>query len=236
MYTALTLLQIEILPELRPNPTLYEDWMLLVFLLVLLNIAYVRIAYQRRMQRLFDSLIRVQILRQVMREELVFSHRASILLFLNFCLLAGLTLYLAFKWLSLPMPLDPGWTSFLIFALGIAVLYYGKLILSRFLRWVLQDSGLIREYLFEVFLINKVAGIFVLPLAVGIAFLNISNIAWLFLAAVILGIALFGYRILQGLILSSAHTVSRVYIILYLCTLEILPLYLLIEAVKRGAI
>lgn len=236
MPTLLFLLQIEILPELRPNPTLYEEWMLLVFLLVLLNIAYVRIAYQRRMQRLFDSILRVQILRQVMREELVFSHRASILLFLNFCLLAGLTTYLAFRWASFPLPFDQGWMNFMVFALGIALLYYGKLMLSRILRWVLQDSGLIREYLFEVFLINKVAGIFILPLVVGMAFLNLSQVGWLFIASCVLGLALFGYRIMQGLILSSAHAVSRVYIILYLCTLEILPLYLLVEAVKRGVI
>lgn len=230
------LLQIEIAPELRPSPNLFEDWMLAVFFVTLLGIAYVRIVYQRRLQRLFNSLVRLQILRQVMREELVFSHRASVLLFFNFVLLAALIIYLALKYYGATLPAGEGLKSYGIVAGAVAAVYFGKLVLNRFIRRLLSDAGLIREYLFEVFLVNKVAGLFAIPLALGMAFLNIEDVAPLFLAALFFAMAMLLYRIIQGLLMSASYPVSPVYIILYLCTLEILPFVVLIKALERGII
>jgi hypothetical protein len=227
------MLQVLIEPALRPSPNLYEDWMLLVFLLALLNVAYVRMAYQRRLHRLFSSLLRLQILRQVMREELVFSHRASVLLFLNFVLLAALIVYLAFKYFSLELPFGPGPRSYLVFVVTLAAVYYGKLLLNRGLRWLLRDSGLIREYLFEVFLINKAAGLLALPLGLAIAILNIGSVGSLFWAALLIVAILLLFRVIKGLLMSQAYPVSRVYIILYLCSLEIVPFLVLIKALQR---
>ena len=230
------LLQIDIVPEPRPSPNLFEDWMLAVFFTTLLSIAYVRIVYQRRLQRLFSSLLRIQILRQVMREELVFSHRASVLLFFNFVLLSALVIYLALKCYGGYLPSGEGLQSYGVLAGAVAAIYFGKLLLNRFIRRILADGGLIREYLFEVFLVNKVAGLFALPLALGMAFLNIGNVAPLFVAALVFGLVMLAYRLFQGLLMSSSCPVSRVYIILYLCTLELLPFFVLVKALNRGLI
>lgn len=230
------ILQIDIAPELRPSPNLFEDWMLAVFFVTLLSIAYVRIAYQRRLQRLFSSLLRIQILRQVMREELVFSHRASVFLFFNFVLLAALIIYMALKFYGATLPAGEGLQSYGILAGAVAGVYFGKLLLNRFIRRLLSDAGLIREYLFEVFLVNKVAGLFAIPLALAMAFLNIGNVAPLFIAALFLGLAMLVYRMFQGLLMSATYPVSPVYIILYLCTLELLPFFVLVKALERGLI
>lgn len=234
MMDSLQLLQVVIAPELRLQPNLYEDWMLLVFLIAIFNIAYVRITYQRRLQRLFSSLLRLQILRQIMREELVFSHRASILLFLNFVMLSSLILYLAFKYYGWPMPFEGGVLNYLICSGGIAGLYYGKLAANKFLRWLLRDQGLMREYLFEVFLVNKVAGIVALPIALALVFFNVADFERLLWLVVALAFLFLAYRLLQGLRMTVGQSVSWVYIILYLCTLEITPFLILIKVFQRG--
>jgi len=205
--------------------------MLPVLLLILAIIAYVRVAYGRRLSRLFNSLWRIQILRQVMREELVFSHRASILLHFNFVLVAALAIYTWMKVSDRSIFNLEGFALYASLSGIVAGVYILKLIVSAFLRAVFKDPGLIREYLFEVFLINKAAGILLLPLSLALIILNISKAQTLILIIAILALLFVVFRFIQGLRLSLDYKVSGVYIILYLCTLEILPLLVLVRAV-----
>jgi len=205
--------------------------MLPVLILILAIVAYVRGAYGRRLSRLFNSLWRIQILRQVMREELVFSHRASILLHFNFVLVASFTIYSWMKLSGKSIFQLEGFSLYISLAGIIASVYIVKLLVTLVLRTVFKDPGLIREYLFEVFLINKAAGILLLPLALGLIILNISNSSELILIIAISACFFVVFRFVQGLRLSLDYKVSGVYIILYLCTLEILPLLVLARAV-----
>jgi len=225
-------LQVQTLePIPRESPNLYESWMLPVLLLILAIIAYVRVAYGRRLSRLFNSLWRIQILRQVMREELVFSHRASVLLHFNFVLVAALAVYAWLKVTDRSIFNLEGFALYVSLAGIVAAVYILKLIITAVLRAAFKDPGLIREYLFEVFLINKAAGILLLPFALALIILNISKAHTLILIIAISALLFIVFRFVQGLRLSLDYKVSGVYIILYLCTLEILPFLVLAKAV-----
>lgn len=212
-----------LVPELRQVPNLYEYWMLIAFFAMLTIIAYARVAYTRRLFRLFSSLLRIQILRQVMREELVFSHRVSVLLFVNFALVIGMILFGAAKFYGWRIWGLEGWELYIVMVALVAATYLLKLILGSLLRKILHDPGLIKEYLFEVFLVNKAIGVVFLPFAIAISFINVGSINLLFIIVGILFVLFMLFRIFQGLAMSLNYPVSRVYIILYLCTLEILP-------------
>lgn len=213
----------EMMPVLRHSPNLYEPWMLIPFLLMLTLIGYMRKSYARRLHRLFSSLLRLQILRQVMREELVFSHRISVLLFLNFAMATSMILYGAVKYYGWNIFDLSGWELYLTILGVIISAYLLKLVIGFFLRKLYRDPGLIREYLFEVILIDKALGIILLPFAVAISFMNIGSLNILFGIVVFIVSLFLLFRVVQGLIMSISYPVSRVYIILYLCTLEILP-------------
>ncbi len=216
-------------PILRTTPNLYEAWMLWVFFLAVGLFLYVRVAYARRLPRLISSAVRLQILRQTMREELVFSHRASILLFLQFLVAAALLVYLALKY--------TGYTSSELYGIALylrilgilAVLYLARLLSGFFLRKLYTDKGLLREYLFGSFLLTKLLGILLLPLSIIVTFANIGDVEALLWITAALTAGLVIYRIIQGGIMSLNYTVSGVYIILYLCTLEILPFIALLK-------
>ena len=212
-----------LVPELRQVPNLYEYWMLIAFFAMLTIIAYARVAYTRRLFRLFSSLIRIQILRQVMREELVFSHRVSVLLFVNFTLVIGMILFAAAKFYGWAVWGLEGWELYIVMVVLVAGAYLLKLIFGSLLRKILHDPGLIKEYLFEVFLVNKAIGVVFLPFAIAISFINVGSLNLLFVIVGILFVLFILFRIFQGLAMSLSYPVSRVYIILYLCTLEILP-------------
>ena len=211
------------IPELRNSPNLYEYWMLFAFIVILAILAYVRVAYTRRIYRLFSSLVRIQILRQVMREELVFSHRVSVLLFLNFTLVGGLIVFNAAKFYNWNIGNFEGWQRYLIIVGIIAGAYLFKLLAASFMRRIFNDPGLLKEYLFEVFLVNKATGVLFLPFAIAVSFINVGQINLLFSIVGVFFVLFLLFRLIQGLRMSLSYPVSRVYIILYLCTLEILP-------------
>lgn len=225
VFLVIKILQVgNMVPELRTVPNLYEYWMLIPYMLMLVNLAYMRMAYGRRLERLFSGMIRLQILRQIMREELVFSHRVSVLLFLNFAMVLGMILFGAIKYYHWEFLALAGWELYLALVGIIAGIYLFKLIFNTFLRKILRDKGLIKEYLFNVFLINKAIGVVLMPFAIAISFINLTHLHFLFIAIGVLYLLFIFFRVFQGIAMSLSYAVSRIYIILYLCTLEILPL------------
>jgi len=219
-------------PILRENPTLFEPWMIFVFIVSLGFLAYIRKVYSKRFGLLLKTALRLQILRQVMREELLFSHRASLVLFTHFILMSAILLYGANNYYGVISNSRQGFVGFLVIALALLVLYLLKFSLIGFLKWLYQDEGLLREYRFEVFSVCKILGLVFLPLAVLSMTLNQWSLSWVFPLAGIIFVAAFVFRVIQGLALSFSYSVSPIYIILYLCTLEILPFILLISVFR----
>jgi len=216
-------------PILRPDPDVFEAWMVWVFLLIIGLIAYVRVVYSKRIPLLWRTVFRLQILRQVMREELLFSHRASLILFTNFVLSAGLLLYAAgvyYGWIDRG---GQGFMAFLILSFSVLLVYLLKFLLMRILGWLYNDTGLLREYRFEIFSVNKAMGLVLLPLALVAVTSNIGKLPTLIMIAIGFWAISFLFRLVQGLAMSFSYSVSRIYIILYLCTLEILPFVLLVS-------
>lgn len=214
-------------PILRPDPDVFEPWMVWVFLAIFGFLAYVRVVYSKRFRLLWRTVLRLQILRQVMREELLFSHGASLILFANFVLSAGMLIYAAGVFYGRIDESNQGFIAFLILSLLVLGIYLLKFLLMRILGWLYNDSGLLREYRFEIFSVNKALGLIMLPLALVVVTANTGKLPTLLWLALIFWIVFFLFRIVQGLIMSFSYSVSRVYIILYLCTLEILPFVLL---------
>jgi hypothetical protein len=205
-----------------------------VFLISLGALAYIRMVYSKRFGLLFKTAARLQILRQVMREELLFSHRASLVLFAHFVVMASLIVYAAFNFYGVVDEESIGISLYLIVFFGLLLLYLLKFLFMGVLRWVYQDKGLLREYRFEVFSVSKILGIIYLPLALISVSVNVGKLEWVFpLAALLFGFS-FVFRAVQGLAMSFSYNVSRIYIILYLCTLEILPFVLFLSLFNKS--
>jgi hypothetical protein len=163
----------------------------------------------------------------------VFSHRASALLFLNFCLVSSLISFAAFKFYDWEVAGLSGLSLYGVIFLAITGAYMFKLVIAALLRKIFADPGLLKEYLYVVFLVNKAAGIILMPLALGLIYLNVGTLQNIFLAVAIILVILALYRTVQGAVLSVGYRVPKVYIILYLCTLEIMPLLVIIEVMSR---
>ncbi|MCH2214706.1 MAG: DUF4271 domain-containing protein [Flavobacteriales bacterium] len=203
--------------------------MTIVFLISLAALAYIRLVYPRRFGLLAKTAFRLQILRQVMREELLFSHRSSLVLFAHFIVMTSIIIYAAVNYFGVISTSQTGIAVFLIILMSVLMVYLLKFLLMGFLKWVYADRGLIREYRFEVFSISKILGLFYLPISILVVTQNVERLNWIFLFAAFLFLISVIWRTIQGLIMSFSYTVSPIYIILYLCTFEISPFVLFIS-------
>jgi hypothetical protein len=117
---------------------------------------------------------------------------------------------------------------FFITAFIILSIYVIKLTVIKFAGFLFETQKEIREYTVSVFLFCNTVGLFMLPLVICLAFFKQVNPLIFIYSGFGLIILLFLTRLVRGLIIGlNSPRVSKFYLFLYLCTLEIVPLVIL---------
>jgi Domain of unknown function (DUF4271) len=210
-------------PILRPDATLAEDWMLLVFLFSLVTLAYTRANYPLRLARLWNSIWNVRILRQAIREE-PNTPRANLLLNISFFLLVSLVLYLVLKRYQI-FPLNTGGLlMYLLLLACIGAAYAIKVVGIRLVQYLGDNDFGLTEYEYNVFLINRGLGLVLLPAAALLAYWPKNSLSVLVIIVMVVYVFMIVYRMGRGLVNASQQGIALFYIFFYICTLEILPI------------
>ena len=185
----------------------------------------------RRLVLLFQGFVRASSVSQMYREESALTSRVSVFLLLNFLLMAAL-----FTWQTLgilysgyPEPSVVFW-----FAVAILVAYVVKIVGVRVLGFIFEMREAAQEYVYNIVLFNKTIGLILFPVTLCLAYARQLPPFWL----VVVGLSFWGLVLLYRFVrLSwiglSVRGVSFLYIILYLCTLEILPFIVIIKVLSR---
>ena len=218
-------------PTLKPSPVLGEMWMVFVFLLIFSLLAVLRWNYAKNFKELFQAVINLRLLREILREEIILTSRASqvviVLAFLSIGLFAKLSFnYIDFKLLGLQLS---GFLEFIWIVTFLVGVYCVKMLFLFFIRKLFVADNQLIEYEFNVSLMLKLAGMAVLPISLLLAYFSHTS-QWFLIGlglAVLLGSML--WRWIRGLVQAVSNRVSILYIILYLCTLEILPVAVLLK-------
>ena len=95
--------------------------------------------------------------------------------------------------------------------------------------YIFAEISFVQEYLFNVHMYNRVLGIFLFPVVVAFAFIQTDVINHRLILYAGLGVILtfFILRIIRGIQISIKSNISILYMFLYFCTFEILPIVLL---------
>lgn len=121
-----------------------------------------------------------------------------------------------------------------VLILGMLTIYAGKYVVIRFSGWAFRMEDLAGDYLFNVFLVNKIIGIVLLPFVVIIAF---TDAEWLKPMGVVSAAVLIGLLITRYLRSWSAFQAffkgSRFHFFTYLCASEILPMAVLVKCLLQ---
>lgn len=216
---------------LRPAINLSEDWMIVIFLFGLVSLAYTRKLYPTRLVRLWKSTWNVRALRQAIREE-PNTPRASLLFNIFFYLIFSLVLFLIIKFLEIRPLGYSGIVLYLILLACVVGAYLVKTVGIKLVQLVADGDFGLAEYEYNVFLINRMIGLFLFPLSLFLAYAPTAIIRPFVYAASAVFITMALYRIIRGLLNAISQSISPFYILFYICTLEILPLAVCIKALN----
>jgi hypothetical protein len=226
------LLRIMLDPVIRPNVNLSEDWMILVFLFALITVAYTRRFHPLRINRLWNSTWNVRILRQAIREE-PNTPRANLLFNISFYLLTSLVLYLAVKHYAIKPLGFSGIGLYLLILLGVVLAYAIKTGGIRLVQVMGDGDFGLTEYEYNLFLINRVIGLFLFPITLFLAYSPLQMAEPFVFTALLLFLAMITYRMIRGLFNAASSGVPVFYIFFYICTLEILPIVVCAKALSQ---
>ncbi len=212
------------------NPLALNQWMLWVFVAILLMIALARFFFPVRFRLMFRAVSGLRYFLQIDKDGTFFSETPTYLLTAS---------YLAVFSLLVNQTLDFTGQAEALASYSSQVLYAGilaffsffyafKYLALKHLAWVFSTPKATALYLKNIFLLNQFMGICILPLVFYNAFnpgLSGLSAAWVMVVTIAV------YKLLRGAILGyRASGFSIYYLILYLCAVELAPLVLIGKA------
>lgn len=207
------------------------DWILVILVLTLGLLAYLRKTNSKRLRQLVNAFASNRFVRQMLREEQAFTNRASVLLTINYWVVGALFISQIFHYspfideLAELSWLPRGPVFFFIALGGLASFYLVKVALIYLAGWLFNIPNATEEYLFNFQLFATVQGLVLLPVAISVAYLNWAGPSLMIAVGAFLSLGFLLVRLFKGLYLGISSTnFSWFYIIVYICSLEILPL------------
>ncbi len=209
------------------HPLESPDWMLGVFLAALVVIAWIRIFYNKYLARAFAGLFVYQQGNKLYRENNLLYQRFSLGMNFLFYITGGLFLYFVNDYFSFDLPWLKGFTGFLILFTALPVLFFLRSLVCGLVGAISLTRDFFNEYVHTIFLINKVLGLVLLPVVIGLPYLPEILTPYLIYGGLgLLGLS-YLLRIYKGLQIIILKGFSIFWMILYLCALEILPIVLI---------
>ena len=118
---------------------------------------------------------------------------------------------------------------------GTAIIYLAKYLTVRFSGWAFRVEGITEHYLFNVFLINKVLGITLLPFIIFLAFADHQWSNQIMIISFVVAAVLFFIRYLRSWqVFGSFFQYSKFHFFMYLCASELLPIAVLMKLLVKG--
>jgi hypothetical protein len=188
-------------------------------------LAYIMAFQRKRFDLITNALIHWKLSKQIIRYEKVHWHGVNLLLLLLFSLSMAFAIAVYYGGREqLAESLSSMPTSWLWVMAYILL----KIIIYRLSSWLFQQAEIFQLYLFQVNLILKYCGIGLFILLVFTVYLPIGHHIFSYLLLSILA-AFLCLQLVRGVQIGKAGGIPLYLIILYLCSLEILPWLLLIK-------
>ncbi len=189
-------------------------------------LAFIRVAFGRYFSNLFALLFQASFRQKQTREQMAQDNLASLFLNILFFASGGLYITLLVQYYHWS---DAGfWWLFMLCALTLMGVYSIKFLFLRFTGWAFQADQAASTYAFVVFLINKIAGVLLLPIVLVMSFSSrgMQDVALGLASGLLILLFLYRYFISAGN-LRNILKVNFLHFSLYLCAVEILPLLLI---------
>jgi len=199
------------------------NWTLFIGLVSVLILMGLKTYYQKFVNQVVNTLVNFQLADKMLREKNIIVRRAFFMMNLNFVLTFGLFILLLISYAQIHLTKHYFYDYLIIVSIIILVLIV-RLLLLNLTGIIFENRQVINEQTHSSYLINKNLGLILLPLVFTAFYTNqiISKII-LVTGLILIAIATL-YRLIRVFQIILRNGVLFYYAILYLCTLELLPL------------
>lgn len=203
------------------------NWQMLILLLTILFMGFVKAFSNNRFKQGIKALLNYSVAQEITREEKVFFHRSNLFFTAIHLLTTALFVFQLRDGLNSGVEEVNNFSFFLSILVFLCGMYSVKYIFFRLLSFTFNDVSVALEYIFNVSLYNSLQGALFIPILSVAYFTEVSIHFTLLYIAIPLLIFVFLLRLFRLLKIGQHKGVSYVYIFVYICTLEILPLVVL---------
>ena len=215
---------VEIFEVHRPNS---KDSLFYLLLAILFYFALIRIFFEKYFNNLMTLFFRVSLRQQQIREQVLQTPLPSLLLNILFIISAGLYACYLLHYSRLGAEIS-FWVLYLNCMVLLGAIYLVKFLVLKFVGWVFSISRATDIYIFIVFLVNKMLGIFLLPFLILITFSGSESREIFITISLAMIFVLWMYRVLASFRpVRNEIKLTPFYFLLYLCAFEIAPLLLI---------
>lgn len=214
----------------NPNREKNTGSVLGILLLCILLIAALWSRYRKRINLLVKSLFNWKLGKQVVRYEQVYSHPVNYILLTVF--VVSLSLFVVYVMLPGHASAAVNIGNVLLCSALLVLLYLFKVIVLLFVGNVFRIQEATKEYLFHVLLLLKFCGIVLVPILVLFFYSNVGRVPIIYMAFAVLLLS-FLLRIHRAVLIGLQLNERLLPIILYLCTLEILPALVIADFLNK---
>jgi hypothetical protein len=215
----------------QPNLKIHHvaAWQTLILVVALLLLGFAKAFSVNRFKQTYKSLFNYRTAQEICNEEKVFFHRVNVTLTINYLIITALFVYQLKEILNY---INHESTSliFYLFIIGVLlVLNAAKLIFAQLISFIFDVSQLGSDYTFNVTLFNNLLGVLLIPVLSIMYFTSVDFSDILTYVAIPVLLLCFVLRLFRLIVIGISKGVSYFYIFVYICTLEILPLVVMIK-------
>ena len=204
-----------------------DDWIFILIIAAFALLAFVQVFYNRRLKMILQAVYARHYASQLLREGNIFNERVSIVLFLIYLIAFSTFLYEGLKLFSHVTGFMPDLTFYLILLAGIFLFWIAKVALIQISGMIFTTQKRSFEYLLHAYMINLAIGLFLVCILLPMIYLNGKVFFYIGLGFLLI---MFVFKLIKGISIGFSFTkFSRFHLFLYLCTLEILPLAVLVK-------
>ena len=207
-----------------------QDWVLGIILILWIIFASVRTGFLKYMGQLFVSVVNFNAATRLFRQQGYKIMYGAVRLDFIFHLIVPLSVYQIADFFKISIPGYHNVVLFLALLLIINGYFFLKILLYRLAGSIVLLKDQTEESIFNIRLYYKVLGLILLPVVTVHAIHAETNFITIWIMAGFITI-MYTATVFRSFYLGHRKDISIFYLILYLCTLEILPLLLIYKLV-----
>ena len=209
------------------------DWIFYFFCVCLMYLALIRMAFPKYFQDLFRVFLNSSLRQKQIREQLIQEPLPSLMLNVFFFFSGGLFLYFLAGNYSYTKVYAP-WLALGFCILLLAGVYLVKFLTLRFMGWIFGKQSDAEIYTFIVFMVNKMAGLALLPIAIILAFSGARNNQPVITLGILILAILLVYRMIRAYsAINKSLKINQLHFLLFVIAFEAVPIMLLYKVLNN---